>query len=63
MIEQVPAPIINIPPAPPAQEIVIPPAPEPAAPISQGLLWAVVIIGAILVIAVIVLILRTRRVT
>jgi hypothetical protein len=60
-VEQVPPPVIQIPPAPPAQEIVIPPAPAPVQPISQGLLWAVIIIGAVLVIAVIVLIVRTRR--
>jgi len=60
VIQQTPPPEIII-ETPPAQEIVIPPAPEPVQPISQGLLWAVIIIGAVLVIAVIVLILRTRR--
>ncbi|MFC2007827.1 hypothetical protein ACFLVB_04445 [Chloroflexota bacterium] len=62
VIEQVPAPVINIPPAPPAQEIVIPPAPAAPAPIAPSYIWAVIIIGAVLVIAVIVLIVRTRRV-
>lgn len=61
VVKEVPAPVINIPPAPPAQEIVIPPAPAAPAPISTGLLYAVIIIGAVLVIAVIVLIVRTRR--
>ncbi|MFC1901788.1 WD40/YVTN/BNR-like repeat-containing protein [Chloroflexota bacterium] len=61
VVEQVPAPVINIPPAPPAQEIVIPPAPAQPAPIAPAYIWAVIIIGAILVIAVIVLIVRTRR--
>ncbi len=61
VVEQVPPPVINIPAPPPAQEIVIPPAPAPVQPISSGLLWVVIIIGAILVIAVIVLIVRTRR--
>jgi hypothetical protein len=55
-----PAPIINIPEAPPAQEIVIPPAPAPEQ-IAPAYIWAIIIIGAVLVIAVIVLIVRTRR--
>jgi len=56
------APVVNIPDiVVPAPIVNIPPAPEPAAPISQGLLLAIIIIGAILVIAVIVLIVRTRR--
>jgi hypothetical protein len=62
VIKEVPAPIINIPPAPaPPPDIVIPPAPVPPAPIAPAYIWAVIIIGAILVIAVIVLIVRTRR--
>jgi hypothetical protein len=44
-----PAPVVNIPPQP--------------APITPAFIWAIVIIGAILVIAVIVLIVRTRRVS
>jgi len=47
-----------VPPAPPVQ-VNIPPAP---APITPAWIWAIVIIGAILVIAVIVLIVTTRRV-
>jgi hypothetical protein len=59
-IVQTPPPVIEIPPAPPAQEIVIPPAPA-AEEIAPSYIWAIIIIGAILVIAVIVLIVRTRR--
>ena len=56
------APVVNIPPIEvPAPIVNIPPAPTPTAPISQGLLLAIIIIGAVLVIAVIVLIVRTRR--
>lgn len=71
--EAAPPVTLEIPPAPeitvemPAPEVTVtvppmvqvPPAPAPTAP---GVLWAVVIIGALLVIALIVLILRTRRV-
>jgi hypothetical protein len=55
-------PDITIPPitVPPAT-VNLPPTPETQAPISEGLLWAVIIIGAVLVIALIVLIVRTRR--
>jgi len=61
-----PAPIINLPAPttitiPPAPIITIPPAPAPPAPVAPAYIWAVVIIGAILVIAVIILIVRTRR--
>jgi hypothetical protein len=59
-IQQMPAPVINIPAAPPAQQIVIPPAPAPEQ-IAPAYIWAIIIIGAVLVIAVIVLIVRTRR--
>jgi hypothetical protein len=59
-------PIITVPPAPtvvvtipPAQTVVIPPATtQEVAPVY---IWAVIIIGGVLVIAVIVLIVRTRR--
>jgi len=60
VIEQTPAPVINIPPAPPATEIVIPAAPAEEV-IAPAYIWAIIIIGAVLVIAVIVLIVRTRR--
>ena len=61
VIKEVPAPVINIPAPPPAQEIVIPPPPPAPAPITPAYIWAIIIIGAVLVIAVIVLIVRTRR--
>ena len=58
------------PPAPPAP-VVVPPAvnmpapvvipPQPA-PITPAYIWAIIIIGAVLVIAVIILIVRTRRI-
>jgi hypothetical protein len=70
VIEVPPAPAITLeppeivlpapPPAPP--EIVIPAAPPPAAPaIPAWAIYAIIIIGAVLVIALIVLIMRTRR--
>jgi hypothetical protein len=60
VIEQVPAPVINIPAPPPAQQIVIPPAAAPTT-ITPAYIYAIIVIGAVLVIAVIVLIVRTRR--
>jgi len=60
VIQQAPAPVINIPAAPPAQQIVIPAAPA-VEKIAPAYIWAIIIIGAVLVIAVIVLIVRTRR--
>jgi len=48
IIVEVPAPIIEIPPTP--------------APETPGYIWGIIIIGAVLVIALIVLIIRTRRV-
>jgi hypothetical protein len=60
VVQQMPAPVINIPAAPPAQQIVIPPAPAEKV-INPTYIWAIIIIGAVLVIAVIVLIVRTRR--
>jgi hypothetical protein len=76
VIEQPPAPVIEVPefpditlqppeivlPAPePAPEIVIPAAPEPTPPVPSWAIYAIIIIGAVLVIALIVLIMRTRR--
>jgi hypothetical protein len=61
-----PAPQITLPelkvevPAP--TEVVIPAAPPAPAPITPGWIYAIIAIGAVLVIAVIVLIVRTRRV-
>jgi hypothetical protein len=76
IIEQPPAPVIEVPPMPeivlqppeivlpaptPAPEIVIPAAPAPAPAVPQWALLVIIIIGAVLVIALIVLIMRTRR--
>jgi hypothetical protein len=76
IIEQPPAPVISVPPTPeivieppeivlpapqPVPEIVIPEAPAAPAPITPAYIWAIIIIGAILVIALVVLIIRTRR--
>jgi len=41
-------------------EVVTPPTPAPA--VTPAIVWAIIAIGAILVIAVIVLIVKTRRV-
>jgi len=62
-ITQVPAPQITVTaPAPaPATTITIPAAPAAPAPITPAFIWAIIIIGAVLVIAVVVLIVRTRR--
>jgi len=62
-ITQVPAPQITVtaPAPPPATTITIPAAPAAPAPITPAFIWAIIIIGAVLVIAVIVLIVRTRR--
>jgi len=77
VIQQPPAPVIEVPPTPeiilqppdiilpappPAPpEIVIPAAPEPTPPVPTWAIYAIIIIGAVLVIALIVLIMRTRR--
>ena len=77
IIEPGPPPVISIPPSPPITitppdiilpapppappAIVIPPAPPAPAPITPAYIWGIIIIGAILVIALIVLIVRTRR--
>lgn len=53
----VPAPIINL----PAPVVNLPPAAPLPAPITPAYIWSIIIIGAVLVIAVIVLIVRTRR--
>jgi hypothetical protein len=58
-ITNVPAPTITIPPAQPAPTYTL--APQPVEKIAPTYIWAIIIIGAILVIAVIVLIVRTRR--
>ncbi|MBA7505299.1 hypothetical protein ES706_03965 [subsurface metagenome] len=63
-VEAPPVPEITV-EAPPAPEITVevPPITIPAAPaIPAYLLWAIIVIGAVLIIALIVLIVRTRRV-
>jgi hypothetical protein len=57
----IPAPEITLPPQPPPTSIVIPPAPAPAPAVPAWALYAIIVIGAVLVIALIVLIMRTRR--
>jgi hypothetical protein len=77
VIEQPPAPVIEVPPAPaitlqppeivlppqpaPPPDIVIPAAPEPTPPVPTWAIYAIIIIGAVLVLALIILIMRTRR--
>jgi hypothetical protein len=76
IVEQAPAPVIQVPPTPeivlespeivvpapqPAPEIVIPAAPAPTPAVPTWAIYAIIIIGAVLVIALIVLIMRTRR--
>jgi hypothetical protein len=58
-ITQVPAPVITIQAAPTVPPITLKPA--DVTEIAPTYIWAIIIIGAILVIAVIVLIVRTRR--
>jgi hypothetical protein len=57
--EAVAPPEVTVDVAPPDVTVEVPSA---AAPIPPGLLWAIVVIGAVLIIALIVLIVRTRRV-
>jgi len=56
-----PAPQITV-EVPPPTKVEIPPAPPAPAPITPVYIWAIIIIGALLVTALIVLIVRTRRV-
>jgi len=58
-ITNVPAPTITIPAPSPAPTYTL--APAPVNQIAPTYIWAIIIIGAILVIAVIVLVVRTRR--
>jgi hypothetical protein len=63
-VEPTPPVIIEKEPAPPPEiKVVEVPVPGPAQAIPSPLLWAIIAIGAILVIALIILIVRTRRVT
>ncbi|MDD5127603.1 MAG: hypothetical protein PHR43_05885, partial [Dehalococcoidales bacterium] len=61
VITQVPAPTIVLTQPPVTTTNIVIPQPTPAPQIAPAYIWAVIIIGAILVIAVIVLIVRTRR--
>jgi uncharacterized integral membrane protein len=61
VVKEMPAPQITVQTPPPPPDIVIPPAPTPPAPVAPAYIWAVIIIGAILVILLVVLIVRTRR--
>lgn len=61
VITQVPAPTIVLTQPPVTTTSIVIPQPTPAPQIAPAYIWAVIIIGAILVIAVIVLIVRTRR--
>jgi hypothetical protein len=61
IVEQTPPPQITIPAPEPAPVIQIPEPAPPPAQIAPGYIWAIIIIGAVLVIPVIVLIVRTRR--
>ena len=65
-VEPAPAPEITVEaPPPPQVTVTVPPAPTPVAPapvIPAYLLWTIICIGAVLIIALIVLIVRTRRV-
>jgi hypothetical protein len=56
---KIPFPEVELPPSPPTPEIVIPPTPSPLAPVTPAYIWAIIIIGAVLVLGVIVLILMT----
>ena len=55
-----PAPVVTV--QPPQVTVEVPPAPAPVPAIPAYLLWTIIGIGAVLVIALIVLIVRTRRV-
>ncbi len=62
-VEPAPAPEITIEPTPAPEIIVeVPPYPEQAPVIPTYLLWTIIVIGAVLIIALIILIVRTRRV-
>jgi len=61
---ELPQPKVSI-TVPPPTQVKIPPAPPPPpqpAPITPAYIWATIIIGAVLIIALIILIVRTRRV-
>ncbi len=57
--EKAPAPVeVEVPPAQPAPEITV----ETIIPITPAYIWSIIVIGALLIIALIILIVRTRRV-
>jgi hypothetical protein len=61
VVETTPPPVIEIPAPEPAPIIEIPAPPPATEPINEAYMLVIIIIGAVLVIAVIVLIVRTRR--
>jgi hypothetical protein len=61
IVIEVPEIVLPPQPAQPAPEIVIPAAPAPAPAVPTWALLVIIIIGAVLVIALIILIIRTRR--
>ncbi|MFC1990685.1 WD40/YVTN/BNR-like repeat-containing protein [Chloroflexota bacterium] len=62
VVEQAPTPVIVLPEPPPPQPGIVfsPPLPTPA-PVTPAYIWAVIIIGAVLMTAVIVLVVRTFK--
>lgn len=62
-VEPTPTVIVEKEPAPPAEVQIVQVPVEKTAPIPDYLLWSVIGIGAVLVIALIILIVRTRRIT
>jgi hypothetical protein len=61
-VTQQPAPTLTIEQAPaPTITVDIPPTPAPVSAIPAYMLWIIIVIGAVLVIALIILIVRTRR--
>ncbi|MFC2065858.1 hypothetical protein ACFLUO_02185 [Chloroflexota bacterium] len=61
VVEKVSPQVINIPATSPPPEIVIPPSPPLPVPIVPAYIWATIIVCAILLVAVIILIVKTRR--
>ena len=61
-VEEEPPVIVITEPAPPAEIVQLPPVEKEVPVIPDYLLWTIVGIGAVLLIALIVLIFRTRRV-
>jgi len=57
-----PPPQITVQPTPPAPAPIVQVPPALPSPVTPAIIWAIIIIGAVLIIAVIVLIVRTRRI-